>query len=304
MSKRVTRSVESVEEDQSAAWIGWLPLAALSLGALALRGLLQPWEFMWVLAVAIYGGLKWWSWWKARSSVAHAAWRSVAYLLAWPGMDAESFLGADQIVSLPPPREWYWAIFKTFLGAVLMWRVARAVPSGEALLRGWIGMLGLVLLLHFGSFHIVALIWQSVGVNAKPIMLNPLRSTSLSEFWGKRWNLGFRQLSYDLIFQPLHRLWGTRTAGFLVFVASGLVHDLVISVPSRGGYGLPTIYFVVQGMGVAIERSSIGRQLGLRSGARGWLFMAVLIVTPLYWLFHPPFVLRVILPFMKAIHAL
>jgi hypothetical protein len=304
MSKKVTRSVESVETDRSPAWIGWLLLAVLPLGALALRGVLQPWGFMWILAVAIYSGLKWLSWWKARSRVAHAAWRSVGYLLAWPGMDAESFLDANERASSPPPWEWYWAIFKTFLGAVLMWRVARVVPSGEPLVRGWIGMLGLVLLLHFGSFHIVALLWQSLGISAKPIMLNPLRSTSLSEFWGKRWNLGFRQLSYDLIFQPLHRRWGTRTAGFLVFVGSGLIHDLVISVPARGGYGLPTIYFVIQGLGVAVERSSVGRQLGLRSGLRGWFLMAVLVVVPVFWLFHPPFVLRVILPFMAAIHAL
>jgi hypothetical protein len=34
------------------------------------------------------------------------------------------------------------------------------------------------------------------------------------------------------------------------------------------------------------------------------LFMAVFIVGPVFLLFHPPFVLRVILPFMKAIHAL
>ena len=58
-------------------------------------------------------------------------------------------------------------------------------------------MLGLILLLHFGSFELIALFWQSRGVNAKPIMSAPLRATSLAEFWGKRWNLGFRQFSHD-----------------------------------------------------------------------------------------------------------
>ena len=60
-------------------------------------------------------------------------------------------------------------------------------------------MLGLILLLHFGSFHIVALLWQTLGVKATAIISAPLRSTSLGEFWGKRWNLGFRQLSHELI---------------------------------------------------------------------------------------------------------
>ena len=135
-------------------------------------------------------------------------------------------------------------------------------------------MAGLVLLLHFGSFQIVALMWQSAGMNAKPIMSAPLRATSLAEFWGKRWNLGFRQLGYELIFRPLHRVLGVELAGLLVFLVSGLIHDLVISVPARGGYGLPTGYFLLQGAGITMEHSRWGKRLGLAHGARGWLFMA------------------------------
>lgn len=165
-------------------------------------------------------------------------------------------------------------------------------------------MLGLILLLHFGIFQLSALFWQRLGVDAMPIMSAPLRSESLSEFWGKRWNLGFRQLSHDLIFGPLHRRLGVRAAGFLVFVVSGLIHDLVISVPAHGGYGFPTGYFVLQGVGVLVERSSLGKRLGLREGVRGWLFMAVFTAGPAFLLFHPPFVLRVIIPFMKWMHAL
>ena len=179
------------------------------------------------------------------------------------------------------------------------------IPSARrVLLRGWAAMLGLILLLHFGTFQSVALLWQSVGVNAKAIMSAPLRSTSLGEFWGKRWNLGFRQLSHELIFRPLHRRLGADAAGFLVFAVSGLIHDLVISLPARGGYGLPTIYFLLQGTGMTIEHSRLGRRLGLGQGVRGWCFMMVFLAAPVFWLFHPWFVLRVILPFMRAIHAL
>jgi hypothetical protein len=259
---------------------------------------------MWTLAIAIYAGLKWLSWWKARNRIDHAVWRSAAYLLAWPGMDAESFLASSPGIFRPTYQRWFWAFFKTALGAILLWAVARALPSREPLLRGWVGMLGLILLLHFGSFEVVALLWQRLGVNARPIMSSPLSSTSLSEFWGKRWNLGFRQLAYDLIFRPLHRRWGAGAAGLLVFVASGLIHDLVISVPAQGGYGLPTAYFMLQGLGAATERSTLGKRVGLRNGVRGWLFMAIFTAGPVFLLFHPPFVLHVILPFMEAIRAL
>ena len=288
----------------NAGLIGWLPLVVLTLAALALYNLLQPWAFMWVLAVSIYCGLKWLTWSSARGQVPHAAWRSIAYLVAWPGMDADSFLDARKVA--PPPRfsDWIRAVLDTSLGAILLWVVARSVPQAPALLRGWIGMLGLILLLHFGGFQILALFWQGLAVMATPIMSAPLRSESLSEFWGKRWNLGFRQLSYDLIFAPLHRRLGAGLTTFLVFVVSGLIHDLVISVPARGDYGFPTAYFMLQGLGVAIERSPGGNRIGLHSGVRGWLFMAVVTAGPLFWLFHPPFVMHVIIPFMKAIHAL
>ncbi len=304
MSLSETEEIGSGEAVQGSSWIGWLPLPVLPLSAVAFHHVLPPWAFMWVLAFAIYFSLKWLTWWRARTRIAHATWRSAAYLLAWPGMDAEVFLDASRRVPPPLPTTWLWAIIETILGAVLLWVVARSVPQGEPLLGGWLGMLGLILLLHFGSFQIVGLLWQGFGVDAKPIMSAPLRSTSLSEFWGKRWNLGFRQLAHELIFRPLHRTLGAATAGFLVFVASGLIHDLVISLPARAGYGLPTAYFVLQGAGMTVEHSEFGKRLGLGHGVRGWSFMALFLAGPAFWLFHPWFVLRVILPFMQAIHAL
>src|SRR5208337_3836847 len=98
--------------------------------------------------------------------------------------------------------------------------------------------------------------------------------------------------------------WGANVTGFLVFVVSGVIHDAVISLPAGAGYGLPTMYFMIQGAGVMVERSSVGKRLGLRQGARGWIFMAAFTAGPAFWLFHPPFIRRVILPFMQAIHAL
>jgi hypothetical protein len=219
-------------------------------------------------------------------------------------MDAETFLDPRKHSAKPALQEWLWGALKTVLGVVLLWALARRAPAQQPLLRGWIGLFGLIFLLHFGSFHLIALFWQVLGIVADPIMSKPILSETLSEFWGKRWNLGFRQLAHDLIFRPLHRRIGITGAGLLVFVASGLVHDLVISLPAGGGYGLPTGYFMVQGLGVTLERSVLGRQLGLQKGLPAWLFMAIVTAGPAFWLFHPLFVLRVILPFMHAIRAL
>jgi alginate O-acetyltransferase complex protein AlgI len=285
-------------------WLATLPLLLFPAAAIALRSFMPAWVFMWALSFAIFAGLKWMTWWKARPRVAHSAPRSFAYLLAWPGMDADAFLDAENRPDKPTAREWVWGALKTALGVGLVWIVARRIPEQQSLLRGWTGLFGVIFLLHFGSFHLIALYWQAMGINAEPIMSKPILSKTLSEFWGKRWNLGFRQLAHDLIFRPLYKRTGVATAGLLVFVASGLIHDLVISLPARGGYGLPTGYFILQGLGVTLERSALGRRLGLRDGPTARVFMLIVTAAPAFWLFHPPFVLRVILPFMRAIHAL
>ena len=259
---------------------------------------------MWVLSFAVFAALKWATWWKACHQLTPGVGRSIAYLAAWPGMDAEAFLDPGYRVRRPFVRQWLWASAKAALGVVLLWVIARRIPVNHALLRGWIGLVGLIFLLHFGSFHLVSLFWQAHGIDARPIMSNPIVARTLSEFWGKRWNLGFRQLAHEFIFRPLCRRTGGIVAGLLVFLVSGLIHDLVISVPARGGYGLPTAYFLLQGLGVIGERSPWARNVGLQRKLPARVFTLLVTAAPVYWLFHPAFVQRVILPFMRTIHAL
>ena len=70
----------------------------------------------------------------------------------------------------------------------------------------------------------------------------------------------------------------------------------MISLPAAGGYSLPTAYFLLQGIGILTERAL--------PQIRGQIFTIVITAAPAFWLFHPPFVRNVILPFMKAIGAL
>jgi hypothetical protein len=283
-------------------WISWIPLVVLPATSCVFRSRLAPWQFMWLLSITIFVGCKWRTWFVAREVRARAALaRSLGYLFLWPGMDANSFLGDTPPVRKPGVIEWTSAVAKTVAGATLIVLVARNLSVLPPLLAGWLAMLGLVLLLHFGTFHLLALLWQSAGVNAEPIMRLPLASTSLGEFWGKRWNIGFRELSYGLVFQPVRKWLGLVPATLAAFFASGLIHDFVISFPARGGYGLPTAYFLVQGTGVLLERSAAGRRLGLARGVRGWLFVLLFAGTPAFFLFHPVFVRRVIIPFIAAI---
>ena len=84
-----------------------------------------------------------------------------------------------------------------------------------------------------------------------------------------------------------------------VFLVSGGIHDAVISIPAGGGYGLPTLYFAIQGGGVLLERSWPGKRIGLRRGLAGRLFCAAVILGPVFVLFHDPFLERVIIPMLQ-----
>ena len=265
---------------------------------------MPAWGVMWTIAVVLYAGCKWLTYWQARRVAGGAGrWRDVAYLLAWPGMDAAAFLSPRQAPDPVTKTEWMFAVLKTAFGIVLIWMVARTAVPVNSVLAGWVGLVGAVFMLHFGVFHLLSAGWRSAGVDATPLMRNPLRACSLAEFWGRRWNTAFHELASRFTFRPLRPLVGPAAAALLVFLISGVIHELVISVPAQGGYGLPTGYFVLQGLGVAGERTQLGRRLGLGRGWRGWLFTVLATAGPAYWLFPPVFVRNVILPMLAVIGA-
>jgi hypothetical protein len=164
-------------------------------------------------------------------------------------------------------------------------------------------MTGTAFVLHFGLFHLLSCFWRAVGIDAQPLMNAPSRATSVSEFWGNRWNMAFRDLTYTFLFRPLARRLGLQGALALSFLFSGLIHDVVISLPAGGGYGGPTAFFIIQAIAILVEKSPLGRRLGLDRGVRGWLFMAVALLAPARLLFHDPFIAAIVIPFMRALGA-
>jgi alginate O-acetyltransferase complex protein AlgI len=274
--------------------IALVPAAAvLVLG----RGL-PAWGFMWLLAVAVWIAFKWMMWVDAPGSSRPNTWRRLGFFLGWAGTDATPFGGADAVES-PARSEWIRALLRTVLGAGLIWIGVRVAMSYGPLAAGWVGMIGTVLLLHFGLFELIALAWRRAGVGVEPIMLKPSRARSVSDFWN-RWNRGFRDLAYRRVFRPLHRRVGLAGATFGVFFFSGITHDLMISLPARAGYGLPTLYFMIQFLAVMAERLPKIRALG---PAAHWLITCIVVIGPLRLLFHDAFVKNVFVPFLVAIGA-
>jgi alginate O-acetyltransferase complex protein AlgI len=252
---------------------------------------------MWPLAFSVYFGCKLLTWWTTPADA--SVWRQLGYLLAWPGMDAAAFLTTSSRRK-PTIGDGLFALGKIGFGAVLLWIVTPRAPE-NALLRGWIGLVGIGFILHLGLFHLLSLGWQALGVHARPLMNWPICSESVSEFWGQRWNLAFRDLTHRFLFRPLTPSIGAKPALVVGFLISGMVHDLVISLPAGGGYGGPTLFFILQAAAILLERSALGKRLGLGRGVIGWIFTLIVLVGPVFLLFHAPFVTNVISPFVEWI---
>ena len=168
--------------------------------------------------------------------------------------------------------------------------------AGRDVIGGWLGMVGIVFCMHFGYSHITAVVLRARGRLVTPIMNRPIIASSVSEFWGKRWNLAFRDYAHVTLFMPLARKWGAVIGAIAGFVFSGVIHELAISLPARGGYGWPMLYFLIQGLGVLGERQFAKRGWWKpRSVAnRAWAIAVVALPVPL--LFHQAFVTKVIVP--------
>ncbi len=257
---------------------------------------------MWGLAILIYCFCKWLTW---RYTPHHPvpARRQIGYLLGWPGMDARAFFDQRQHPARPTIGEWTFAWAKLAIGIVILYGVVPHLPPMDPYWLGWFGMTGIILCLHFGSFHLISCAFRRSGIQARPLMNWPLLSVRLSEYWGRGWNTAFSDLTQRFLFRPLTRRIGGPGALLVGFFVSGLVHDAVISIPAGGGYGGPTLFFLIQAMGLFIERSSLGHRIGLGTGVRGWLFTMSFLLLPARLLFHRPFVTGIIVPFMHSIGA-
>jgi len=218
------------------------------------------------------------------------------YLLT-PTLDHSRFVQARlEPNERPGVIAWARAVASLFSGLILFCIIAPRLLNHEPLAAGWIAMCGIALWLHFGALGLIVLCWRFRGFDIQPLMNAPLFSTSLSEFWGRRWNTAFRDFAHQQIFRPVCRRWNAQGATLMSFVFSGLIHELAISVPAGGGYGLPTVYFLLQYVGMLVEKKAMRRGWAVGTGGFGWLFAAAFVLPPAGLLFHSAFVLRVIVP--------
>lgn len=159
---------------------------------------------------------------------------------------------------------------------------------------------GMSFILHFGILNLSTLLWRLFGVNLSELFISPYKSKSLKEFWGKRWNMAFSEMTSLIVYKPLIGKVGKATAMIAAFLVSGILHEIAISLPAQAGYGLPLLFFVIHAIGMTLERqvSFIQRIVAHKVYARIWVYTWLLLPMPL--LFHPSFLDLVMKP-LRAI---
>jgi hypothetical protein len=127
----------------------------------------------------------------------------------------------------------------------------------------------------------------------------PIAATTLGDFWGRRWNRLVPGFLREVIFLPLARRAGAKVALLAVFLYSGLYHE-VFSFMARSGYGGPTLYFLLQWLGVATENTRPARRFfrGRLWLARAWTW--AIIVMPVGLFLHPGLVHEYHVPMLVA----
>ena len=264
-------------------------------------GGLPAWVLMWMGACALFFAAKCVTLVRLSGVDLRAnAPRLFAYLLLWPGLDAREFC-RDLPHSPPGRKELIGAAINVTAGILLMIGAIALADTHLWYFAGWLGMVSVVLLLHFGCFNLLSIFWRARGVDAQPIMRSPLGAPTLSKLWSGSWNTAFTDLMHAHVFKPTVKRFGPIVATTTVFALSGALHELVISVPARAGYGLPTAYFMLQCAGVLLEKSAMGRRVGLNRGFTGRLFAFAIAGGPIFILFPQAFIANVVIPMLNAI---
>jgi alginate O-acetyltransferase complex protein AlgI len=242
---------------------------------------------------------------RADGTPALSAGRWLGFAALWPGMRPGPFANAGRARQ---PGAWpligrgcAYALTGLALGGLawLVWHHGcQPLPAAATQFLATVLLLpGLSLALHFGIFNVLAGLWRLGGVDARPLFRAPLAARSLGDFWSRRWNLAFSEMTALGIYRPLSARLGRRAATVLAFLASGLLHELAISLPVLAGFGLPMSYFLLHGVLVLAERrlERSGRPV---HGWGPWAHVWVLgwLVLPLPVLFHRPFLRGVVWP--------
>ncbi|KAK9268121.1 hypothetical protein L1049_010561 [Liquidambar formosana] len=153
--------------------------------------------------------------------------------------------------------------------------------------------------LDMGLAMFAALARAFLRLELEPQFDDPYLSTSLQDFWGRRWNLMVSSILRPTVYDPVRsfssrligRKWAIATGILATFMVSGLMHELILFYfkPEKPTWEI-TCFFLLHGVCLVVETS-------LRKAFKGKFWLPPVVSRPLAvaflvitstWLFFPP----------------
>ncbi|KAF8027737.1 hypothetical protein BT93_E0604 [Corymbia citriodora subsp. variegata] len=165
----------------------------------------------------------------------------------------------------------------------------------------------LMLLLYCGHVYLAleltlasikAIAQAGFGMELEPQFREPYLSSSLQDFWGKRWNLMVTNILRLTIYEPVHnaasavvgRKWAALPAVMAAFLVSGLMHELIFFYMGRMKPTWEVMWFFVFHGACLVVEVVVKRKYGAK-GRWPRIFTGMTTVTFVMvtasWLFFP-----------------
>lgn len=256
--------------------LGWGALSAFVAGAHLALVDADPILRMIGICCVLLGAMKGlvYAEWAGPGSQALTPARYGTFALLWFGMDPASFRKRRE--GLDGKRDVHLGLLLTGVGTLGAWLVWRMEWRQIFLM-----FLPMSLGFHFGALRVLKGGLRAAGFPVRTLFPNPLEARGIGDFWSKRWNVGYSQMMQRLVGRPVAARAGEPAGVMAVFVGSGVLHELAITLPVQSGFGLPTLYFTVHGMLTLIEKR--------RGRVFGRLPALLAVILPMGLLFPPVF---------------
>lgn len=128
----------------------------------------------------------------------------------------------------------------------------------------------------------VILAYAALGIDPRPLHDDPIRSKTITEFWGRRWNRAVHRFLKLTVFAPVARRGYTELGMALSFVVSAFIH-FAFMLPAAGLFwaGMMGAFFLVQLPFLWAERA-LGIARWPAPLARTWTLTLLLVSSPLF----------------------
>ncbi len=201
------------------------------------------------------------------------------YLFLWPGVSSSGFRVRSSKV-LEDTGERFLEHWLTFIAGTILLGSSLYFGKGRSLYLNYLALLSILLIVHMGLVEVLRDVLKLMGFAPNQMFNRPYMADSLKDFWSFRWNKAFVEMNKVFFVTPFKGLIGGSTLVLLIFIISGILHEIGISYTSGKDYGKPLIYFFIQGIGFLIESKFKLRRVGT----------ILFVVLPFPLLFPPSFV--------------